>query len=256
MATRSGADAGATGRQTGASAPPSQATRATSDASGAMADRGGTEGRAMQDAQRQVPVSREGTQQHGARAETRGRTGGLRTAGAFLPGQFRGALPMTPWALMRRMSEELDQLFESLGGARGGLAPAAQAGEPASSGTRTATADFGAPAAAWVPRIEVLRRPNAIVVRADVSGVNPNDIEVSVEDRLLTISGERRQEEREEEEPGLIRSELSYGAFYRAIPLPEGSDEERIIATFRNGVLEITIPVSEQQAGRRIPVQS
>jgi HSP20 family protein len=72
---------------------------------------------------------------------------------------------------------------------------------------------------------------------------------------VLAISGERREENREEGE-GFIRSEVSYGTFFRTIPLPEGADENRVAATFRNGVLEISIPVSDREQGRRVKVQS
>jgi len=129
-----------------------------------------------------------------------------------------GGMPAGPWELMRRMSEEMGQLFESLGGTRAGLAPLPQA------------------------------------VRADLPGLTPEDINVTVDQGALTISGERRQENREERE-GFIRSELSYGAFFRTIPLPESADEKRVNAVFRNGVLEITVPVSDQQQGRRVTVE-
>jgi len=144
---------------------------------------------------------------------------------------------------MRRMSEEMNQLFESLGGA--GTAPARQPG----------ASELGIAAPMLVPHIEVEQRGGDLVVRADLPGLTAEDINVSVDRGRLTISGERRQENREERE-GFIRSEVSYGTFYRTIPLPEGADENQVTATFRNGVLEITIPVSEREPGRKIQVQS
>ena len=110
------------------------------------------------------------------------------------------------------------------------------------------------PRGAVAPR-EVEQRGGDLVVRADLPGLKAEDINVSVDRGLLTISGERRQENREERE-GFIRSEISYGTFYRTIPLPEGADENRVAAIFRNGVLEITIPVSEREPGRKVQVQS
>jgi HSP20 family protein len=151
--------------------------------------------------------------------------------------------PASPWELMRRMSEEMNQLFESLGGAR--TAPARQPG----------SSEFGMAAPMLVPHIEVEQRGNDLVVRVDLPGLQAEDITISVDRGMLTISGERRQENREERE-GFIRSEISYGTFYRTIPLPEGADENRVAATFRNGVLEITIPVSEREQGRKVQVQS
>ncbi len=150
--------------------------------------------------------------------------------------------PASPWELMRRMSEEMNQLFESLGAAR--TAPG-----------RSGPSDFGIAAPMLVPEIEVEQRGSDLVVRADLPGLKADEINVSVDRGRLTISGERRQENREERE-GFIRSEVSYGTFYRTIPLPEGADESQVTATFRNGVLEITIPVSEREQGRKVQVQS
>lgn len=151
---------------------------------------------------------------------------------------MRGLIPMSPWDLMRRMGDELDQLVQGLGVAR----PTARSG---GNGDLTE----------WVPRIEVQQRPDALKVRADLPGLRPEDVQVSVDDGMLTIRGERRQE-RTTEDDGVVRSEVVYGSFFRALPLPEGANDDRIDARFRNGVLEITVPVEGHQAGRRIPVQS
>jgi HSP20 family protein len=166
-----------------------------------------------------------------------------------------GGVPASPWELMRRMSEEMGQLFESLGGTRAGLAPLPQSGRPARGRQSDTGSDvgFGGPTVV-VPHIELEQRPGALVVRADLPGLTPEEINVTVDHGVLTISGERRQENREERE-GFIRSELSYGAFFRTIPLPESADEKRVNAVFRNGVLEITVPVSDQQQGRRVTVE-
>jgi HSP20 family protein len=160
------------------------------------------------------------------------------------PAALLAGSPASPWELMRRMSEEMDQLFESLGGRR--ATPA---------GRQRGGMELGTAAPLLVPHIEVQQRGNQLVVKADLPGLRSEDINVSVDRGVLTISGERRLEEREERE-GFIRSEVSYGTFYRTIPLPDGADEERVAATFRNGVLEVTIPVSERQQGRRVQVKS
>ena len=166
-----------------------------------------------------------------------------------------GGMPASPWELMRRMSEEMGQLFESLGGTRAGLAPLPQSGRVARGrpGDTGSDVGFGGPMLV-VPHIELEQRRDALVVRADLPGLTPEDINVAVDHGVLTISGERRQENREERD-GFIRSELSYGSFFRTVPLPEGADESRVSAVFRNGVLEITIPVSGQQQGRRVTVR-
>jgi HSP20 family protein len=186
----------------------------------------------------------------GTAAQERPEQTGLRRRG-FGPaamggtGLMRPGIPASPWELMGRMSEELSQLFDSIGGA--GTAPVRG---------RSAGAEAAAIAPAiLVPQIDVLRRPDAVVVRADLPGMNADDIEVTVEDGRLAISGERREERREENE-GFVRSEISYGTFYRTIPLPDGADENNIAAVFRNGVLEVTVPVSQQDTGRRVRVQA
>jgi HSP20 family protein len=106
----------------------------------------------------------------------------------------------------------------------------------------------------WAPQIEIVQRDDEIVVRADLPGLDRNDIDVEVNDGVLTISGERRQESRDERE-GFIRSERAYGSFYRAIPLPDGVNAEEISANFRDGVLEIAVPVPENQRQRRRRVE-
>jgi HSP20 family protein len=166
-----------------------------------------------------------------------------------------GGVPASPWELMRRMSEEMNQLFESLGGGGRGLTQLGQS-RPAvgrASGTGGEFATVAPPI--LVPHIEVQQRPGQLVVRADLPGLRPEDINVTVDHGVLTISGERREEHRDERE-GFVRSEVTYGTFFRTIPLPEGADENRVAATFRNGVLEISIPVSDREQGRRVKVQS
>jgi HSP20 family protein len=147
---------------------------------------------------------------------------------------FRGGFASSPWELMRRMSEDLDTLFESFGPRR------FQGSE--SSG------------ALWAPDIEVERKGKELRIRADLPGLKPEDIEVDLDDGVLTISGERKHEQREERE-GVFRTERSYGRFVRSLQVPDGLDESDISATFRNGVLEITVPIQERQQ-KRIQVKS
>jgi len=140
---------------------------------------------------------------------------------------------------MRRATEEMERMLEVIG--------------PTGFGTET-TGTNGL--TAWMPQIEVARNAHSLKVRVDLPGLDPDDINVTTEDGMLIVSGERSQESREEEE-GYIRSERRYGQFYRSIPLPEGADESKINATFDKGVLEVTVPLSgEQRSGRRIPISS
>jgi HSP20 family protein len=132
------------------------------------------------------------------------------------------------------MADDIDQLLQLFGFGGLGLSPAA------SQASRTA----------WSPQIEVRRQNGNLVVRADLPGVAPDDVEVEVDDGVLTIFGERRDEQREERD-GFFRTERFYGQFYRAIPLPEGAKEDRVEAKFDNGVLEIRMPVAEQDQRQR-----
>jgi len=88
---------------------------------------------------------------------------------------------------------------------------------------------------------DVVQVDDAVEISVELPGMNMKDIEVSVARDLLTIRGEKRIE-RQEEKKGYYLSERSYGAIYRAIPLPPGIDADRAEATFRNGVLTIRLP--------------
>ena len=109
----------------------------------------------------------------------------------------------------------------------------------------------------FTPQIELLQRGNEVVVRADLPGVRPEDVQVEVEQGLLVIAGERRNEFEDQRE-GYYRTERRYGSFQRAIPLPEGVNEDEIRATINQGVLEVAVPIRQQpqQRARRIQVQS
>jgi HSP20 family protein len=137
-----------------------------------------------------------------------------------------------PFSLMRRMSEEMDRTFGSFFG---------QAGR--GSGT-------------WFPAIEVTEQNGQLQVHADLPGIKPEDVKVEVTNDSLVLRGERKSEN-EQRSGGTYRSERRYGEFYREIPLPEGVNPDDAKAQFRNGVLEITVPIPEQVSNRRqIPIQS
>jgi HSP20 family protein len=107
----------------------------------------------------------------------------------------------------------------------------------------------------WTPAIEVSKRDGQYVVHAELAGLKPEDVKVEVTDDALVIEGERKCE-RQEDRGNVHRTERRYGQFYRAIPLPEGANAEQARARFENGVLEVTIPVSQEQNNRhQIPVE-
>ena len=105
----------------------------------------------------------------------------------------------------------------------------------------------------WTPRVDVKEEDKRFVILADVPGVDPKDIEVSMDKGILTIRGERKSEVREQNGK-LTRVERSYGAFYRRFALPDSADAEGISATGKHGVLEISIPKKPETTPRRINV--
>ena len=114
------------------------------------------------------------------------------------------------------------------------------------SGLRAAV-DRNFPLGAWAPQVEMFERDGELVLRADLPGLQRDDVKVELADGAVTIEGERRDENQEKGE-GFYRSERSYGRFYRRLPLPEGVSTENAFATFNNGVLEVTMPAAKREA--------
>jgi HSP20 family protein len=109
----------------------------------------------------------------------------------------------------------------------------------------------------WTPEIEMFRRGDELVVRADLPGLKPDEVTVEATDDTLAIHGERRRE-CEESDAGYYRSERSYGSFHRRISLPRGVDPDRMEAQFKDGVLEVTMPAGaakERERGRRVDLK-
>jgi HSP20 family protein len=108
-------------------------------------------------------------------------------------------------------------------------------------------------AANWAPTMDVIEKDDSIVLRAELPGMSEEDIEITVENRHLTIQGEKKFEH-EEGEGHYRRLESRYGSFYRTFSLPNTVDQERIDARFAKGVLEIELPKSEQAKPKKISV--
>jgi len=159
------------------------------------------------------------------------------------PGMGRSGLPsltsplaadvssLNPISLMRRFTDEMDRLFGSaMGRLRG-------------------DADF------WMPALEMTEHDGHLMISAEVPGLRKEDMKVEITKDVLILEGERKRGHRERHD-GFYQSERSYGRFYRAIPLPEGSNIDKAVAELMNGTLEVSIPIPETQANRRqIPVQ-
>lgn len=107
------------------------------------------------------------------------------------------------------------------------------------------------------PRIDVVKKEGEIVLRADLPGVKPDEIEVEVEDGVLTVSGEH-EEKTEEKEEHYLRRERRYGSFSRSMTLPDAVNADDIEATTTDGVLELRLPVQapKEKATRTIKVGS
>ena len=140
-----------------------------------------------------------------------------------------------PWRKLQQLQREMGTLFDPLLGTTDESAT-------------IATSD-------WVPAVDIKEEDTQFLVVADIPGVAPENIEVKMENGMLSIKGERKEEHKEEKE-GYQRIERSCGTFHRRFTLPETADPEGITARSNNGSLEVTIPKREAPAqSRRINVE-
>jgi HSP20 family protein len=108
---------------------------------------------------------------------------------------------------------------------------------------------------AWEPAVEVADTKDAVVVKAQVPGISKDNLQVNVTDDTLTLKGEMKEEEKKEEK-NYVRREFRYGAFSRTVTLPAAVQADKAQAQLKEGVLEITIPKSEQAKVKQIPIQT
>ena len=120
---------------------------------------------------------------------------------------------------------------------------------------RNSSADAHQSVADWVPAVDIVEEKERFVLRADVPGVSVDDIDVSMDGGVLTMSGERRTEAREED-AGMQRIERTAGRFFRRFSLPESVDADSITAKCNNGVLEVVIPKTPEVRARRISIEA
>lgn len=105
----------------------------------------------------------------------------------------------------------------------------------------------------WVPAVDIAEKDDHFLIEADVPGVEPKDIEVSMENGYLTVKGERESESKTEKE-GYSRVERSHGTFYRRFSLPETADPENVTASSNKGVLQIKVGKAELSKPKKITV--
>ncbi|MGZ0019789.1 Hsp20/alpha crystallin family protein [Nitrosomonas sp. wSCUT-2] len=132
-----------------------------------------------------------------------------------------------PWGLLSQLQRELER-----GAAEGS----------------TATAE-------WAPAVDIKEEANRFVIYADIPGVKPEEIDISMHDGVLTIKGEKSSESKTEKE-GYKRVERTYGSFYRRFSLPDTANPDAISASSKNGVLEIVIPKREAVLPKKINVST
>lgn len=107
----------------------------------------------------------------------------------------------------------------------------------------------------WAPVVDISERKDNIILRAEIPGIKKEDIDISVHDHTLSICGIKKEEELTEDDK-LYRSERSFGRFCRNFSLPTTVDPEGIKARYRDGILEVTMPKSEEKRGRAIQIES
>jgi len=137
-----------------------------------------------------------------------------------------------PWGALRQIHDEVNRA----------LAESRAAGTTASGG------------ADWAPAVDVEEEGERFVIRADVPGVEPGAIDVTMDKGVLTIRGERRADAEGDARRGYRRAERVHGSFLRSFSLPDSADAERIEAKVRHGVLEVTIPKRSAVLPKRIEV--
>jgi HSP20 family protein len=143
-----------------------------------------------------------------------------------------------PFRDLTSIQEEINQMFDRVFGRR-------ETGQRREGGLTTT---------AWAPSVDISERKDAFVVTAEVPGIKPEDIEVTLEDGLLTIKGERRMEE-ETSDRQYHRVERRYGSFRRSITLPSQVQADAIDASYSEGVLQVVVPKAEEAKPKKITVR-
>ena len=140
-----------------------------------------------------------------------------------------------PWGLLGRLNRELDAFLQNR-----------PLGTPDDTESNVVTSN-------WMPSVDIKEDDKQFTMVADIPGVDPKDIEITMENGVLTLKGEREHEVKEEHE-AYRRVERTHGTFYRRFSLPETADAEHITAKGENGVLTVTIPKREKAQPKRIEV--
>ncbi|MBW2056644.1 MAG: Hsp20/alpha crystallin family protein [Deltaproteobacteria bacterium] len=106
----------------------------------------------------------------------------------------------------------------------------------------------------WAPSLDVSETKDNIVVKGEVPGIDPKDIDISIANGVLTIKGEKKQEQEEKDE-NYHMIERRYGSFSRSIRLPHDIQNDKVKASYKNGVLKITLPKSEEAKRKEVKIK-
>jgi HSP20 family protein len=113
--------------------------------------------------------------------------------------------------------------------------------------------DEGVRAGAWVPAVDIYETDQNIVLKAELPGVDPKDVEATVHEGALYLKGERKYE-KEVKEENYHHVERAYGSFARSFSLPASVDAEKVVAEFKDGVLTLTMPKKEEAKAKKIKI--
>ena len=171
-----------------------------------------------------------------------------REQGAAERRELAGGWLSNPFQLMDRMSEEMDRTFDRMFREFGMPRRAWFSRNP----FRSIEREGGL----WAPRVEAFQKGDRFIVRADLPGLKKDDVQIDVNDDTITIHGERRAEHEEQRE-GYYHSEREVRQFHRTVPLPGGVIADSAEASFKDGVLEISMqaPPAEATRGRRLEIK-
>lgn len=149
-----------------------------------------------------------------------------------------GIVRFDPFRELDRLQNEVNRLFE------GYTVPTSE---------RAVASNNGVPARLWSPAVDVAENQSAIILRAELPGMRQEDIDIELTGDTLTVRGERKFESEKRDE-NYVRVERSYGRFQRSFTLGVPIDGEKVGATYRDGILEITLPKSEANKPRKVQV--
>ncbi len=140
---------------------------------------------------------------------------------------------LTPWNGLSAIRKEMDRVLDTFGGNE--LPELVTLGE-------------------WIPRLEIKEIKDNLLVKAELPGIDPKDLQVTLADQTLTLKGEKKYESEQLDEH-VYKAERSFGTFIRTVQLPFAVDEHKIQATFKNGLLTVTLPKAVVGKGAAIPVK-